>query len=196
LQDQAFVSGGTAYVWIKRSKTGTPVTELRVIREAPRKNERDVVYINSPLNPGVSPCTYLGFKQEKSSTVIVDIMLQEGNAALPSGFKRVSGDVYQTGHSKAHLAIKTQEISSSKSSPPVQPLSTEEWRVNTLKIGDALDVQDPSFQWCMAEVIGISEGRIQVHYTGWPRDKDEWIEIKSGRLAPYKTHLITQLPHS
>jgi hypothetical protein len=57
--------------------------------------------------------------------------------------------------------------------------------LQNLKIGDFLDVQDSVPRWCMAELVNQAGNNFQVHYSGWPSRYDEWIELRSGRLAPF-----------
>lgn len=68
------------------------------------------------------------------------------------------------------------------------------------QVGQWVDVKDTVEQWLEAQVLSISENnrgqQVYVHYNGWPSHWDEWIETKSNRIAPFRTHTVqsTQCP--
>lgn len=62
--------------------------------------------------------------------------------------------------------------------------------VRSLKVGDKVDVRDADFIWCVATVILVVEAVDKptiacVHLEGWKTLKDEFLSIKSPRLAPF-----------
>eukprot|EP00475_Leptophrys_vorax_P044141 TRINITY_DN872_c0_g1_i14.p1 TRINITY_DN872_c0_g1~~TRINITY_DN872_c0_g1_i14.p1 ORF type:complete len:224 (+),score=65.45 TRINITY_DN872_c0_g1_i14:236-907(+) len=59
-----------------------------------------------------------------------------------------------------------------------------------LKKGDFVDARDAIPSWRICEVDAAEESKIRVHYCCWPSRYDEWIEISSGRLAPFRTYTI------
>jgi hypothetical protein len=44
-------------------------------------------------------------------------------------------------------------------------------------------------------VINVEADQVYVHYNGWGRRWDEWIEMNSPRIAPLRTHTV-QSPYS
>lgn len=57
---------------------------------------------------------------------------------------------------------------------------------------DVLDVykdkvtQETRSKWRMAEVLRITPYQIQINYTGWPHDYDEWIDVlRNGNRVAY-----------
>lgn len=44
------------------------------------------------------------------------------------------------------------------------------------ELGQWVDVRDTMDQWLEAEIIDVQGGRVKVHYNGWGRRWDEWIE--------------------
>jgi len=58
-----------------------------------------------------------------------------------------------------------------------------------------IDVKDTIDQWLEAQVTKIRETQIYVHYNGWGNHWDEWIDIDSPRIAPFRTYTL-QYPSS
>jgi len=56
-------------------------------------------------------------------------------------------------------------------------------------VGQWIDVKDTVSQWLEATVMALNEenGTIFVHYNGWPTRWDEWIDVESPRVAPFRT---------
>lgn len=56
--------------------------------------------------------------------------------------------------------------------------------------GDIIDCRDSVNKWYQAVVVEVSkdDDTVFVHYEGWPIMWDEWIGMKSQRLAPLRTH--------
>lgn len=61
-----------------------------------------------------------------------------------------------------------------------------------LKIGQWVDVKDSVNQWLEAQVIKVNESEMKVfvHYNGWSSRWDEWIDMKSDRIALFRTHTV------
>lgn len=58
------------------------------------------------------------------------------------------------------------------------------WLLN-LKVGDKVDVRDTEGWWYTAVIIQTEkELKIHVHWDGWDDKFDEWIILRSGRIAP------------
>ncbi len=54
--------------------------------------------------------------------------------------------------------------------------------------GQWIDVKDTIDQWLEAQVIDVRESQVQVHYNGWGTRWDEWIDITSNRIRPFRYH--------
>lgn len=64
----------------------------------------------------------------------------------------------------------------------------------TFAPGQWVDVRDTVDQWLEAQVLAIQntvDGRIAyIHYNGWPSRWDEWIQVDSHRIQPFRTHTL------
>ena len=62
------------------------------------------------------------------------------------------------------------------------------------EIGEWVDVKDTIDNWLEAQIINIrtinNKTQILVHYSGWGNRWDEWIDIKSSRIANFKTYTL------
>jgi len=56
-----------------------------------------------------------------------------------------------------------------------------------LRVGDLADVLDTSSKWVLSEILQADQHRVYVHYIGWGKKWDEWIERNSDRLQPPRT---------
>lgn len=65
-----------------------------------------------------------------------------------------------------------------------------QWQNRKLRLGQWIDVKDTIDQWLEAEVINIEDDKVYVHYNGWGSRWDEWIELSSPRIAPFRTHTV------
>jgi hypothetical protein len=54
--------------------------------------------------------------------------------------------------------------------------------------GQWVDVKDTIDQWLEAQVIDLREGQVYLHYNGWGTRWDEWIDINSNRIRPFRYH--------
>ncbi|RLN31289.1 hypothetical protein BBJ28_00018843 [Nothophytophthora sp. Chile5] len=57
-------------------------------------------------------------------------------------------------------------------------------------VGQWLDVKDTVNQWLESTVMDIADGKVLVHYHGWPTRWDEWIEFDSDRIAAFRTRTL------
>ena len=65
-----------------------------------------------------------------------------------------------------------------------------------LEVGQWVDAKDTIDQWLEGQVIQVNENnQVYIHYNGWGSRWDEWIDINSPRLSPFRTHSI-QYPYS
>ena len=64
-----------------------------------------------------------------------------------------------------------------------------------IEIGQWVDVKDTIDMWLEAEVIGIREHQVYVHYNGWGRRWDEWIDMSSPRIATFRSYTVNS-PYS
>ena len=54
--------------------------------------------------------------------------------------------------------------------------------------GQWIDVKDTIDQWLEAQVIDVLDNKVYVHYNGWGTRWDEWIEMESNRIMPFRFH--------
>ncbi|POM71421.1 Ubiquitin family protein [Phytophthora palmivora] len=57
-------------------------------------------------------------------------------------------------------------------------------------VGQWLDVKDTVNQWLEATVLAVADGKVLVHYHGWPTRWDEWIDVDSARIAAFRTRTL------
>jgi hypothetical protein len=58
----------------------------------------------------------------------------------------------------------------------------------TLRVGEFVDALDSQPMWCMAIVKAKHEHEVAVRYYGWSEKFDEKIDLRSGRIAPFRTN--------
>lgn len=56
--------------------------------------------------------------------------------------------------------------------------------------GQWIDVKDTINQWLEAQVIDVQNNKAYIHYYGWGNRWDEWIDMNSERIKPFRTHTI------
>ncbi|EGZ06736.1 hypothetical protein PHYSODRAFT_565722 [Phytophthora sojae] len=57
-------------------------------------------------------------------------------------------------------------------------------------VGQWLDVKDTVNQWLESTVMDIADGKVLIHYHGWPARWDEWIDFDSDRIAAFRTRTL------
>ncbi|KAF1782827.1 Ubiquitin-related domain [Phytophthora cactorum] len=57
-------------------------------------------------------------------------------------------------------------------------------------VGQWLDVKDTVNQWLESTVMAIADGKVLIHYHGWPTRWDEWIDVESDRIAAFRTRTL------
>lgn len=57
-----------------------------------------------------------------------------------------------------------------------------------LRKGQWVDVKDTIDQWLEAQVIDVKDDKVYIHYNGWGTRWDEWIDMKSDRIRPFRFH--------
>jgi len=55
-------------------------------------------------------------------------------------------------------------------------------------VGDTIDCLDTVSKWYESTVRAVKDHNILVHFDGWARNWDEWIDRDSDRLAPRGSH--------
>ena len=56
------------------------------------------------------------------------------------------------------------------------------------KIGQWIDIKDANDNWIEGQILSIQDNKVNVHYLGLSRNMNEWINIKSDRLAIFRTY--------
>jgi hypothetical protein len=54
--------------------------------------------------------------------------------------------------------------------------------------GQWVDVKDTIDQWLEAQIIDTKDDKVYVHYNGWGNRWDEWIDVNSTRIRPFRYH--------
>lgn len=54
--------------------------------------------------------------------------------------------------------------------------------------GQWVDVKDTIDQWLEAQVIDVKDDKVYIHYNGWGTRWDEWIDLNSNRIRPFRYH--------
>ncbi|KAL3665303.1 hypothetical protein V7S43_009931 [Phytophthora oleae] len=57
-------------------------------------------------------------------------------------------------------------------------------------VGQWLDIKDTVNQWLESTVMAIADGKVLIHYHGWPARWDEWIDFESDRIAAFRTRTL------
>ncbi|CAD8080401.1 unnamed protein product [Paramecium sonneborni] len=64
----------------------------------------------------------------------------------------------------------------------------EQWnkskQVDNFFINQQVDIMDQQFIWCVATIKQIGKKEIFIHYNDWGKEYDEFIPLKSNRIAP------------
>lgn len=60
-------------------------------------------------------------------------------------------------------------------------------------VGQWIDVKDTVNQWLECTVMDIADGKVLVHYHGWPTRWDEWLDFDSDRIAAFRTRTLHTL---
>ena len=56
------------------------------------------------------------------------------------------------------------------------------------KVGQWVDIKDRYDTWIEGQITSINNNKVKVHYLGMPPNMNEWIDIKSERLAIFRTY--------
>jgi hypothetical protein len=67
-------------------------------------------------------------------------------------------------------------------------IKTFDFSKRKLCIGQWVDVKDTIDQWLEAQVIDVKENKVYIHYNGWGTRWDEWIDMDSDRIMPFRYH--------
>lgn len=65
-------------------------------------------------------------------------------------------------------------------------IETYDFSKRKLVKGQWIDVKDTINQWLEAQVIDVKEDKVYIHYNGWGTRWDEWIEMGSNRIRPFR----------
>ena len=55
------------------------------------------------------------------------------------------------------------------------------------EVGQWVDVKDTIDQWLEGQILQVRDNYVYVHYNGWGTRWDEWIEMNSPRIIPFKS---------
>jgi len=155
------------YVWLNANgnKLDWMLTWLHLHPQPPRMGEQQIV-MYKPGRPESLASSYqaTGLPTNKKKDLLDDI--KEGRPLNPAQNKPV-----------APIAAITIADDSDADLGDRQFMRLE-W----------VDVRDLVNKWCLGQIVEVAEGRVLVHYEGWPSKWDEWIDVGSNRLAPASKH--------
>ena len=69
----------------------------------------------------------------------------------------------------------------------IKKLYSSNYNTN-FKVGQWIDIKDRYDNWIEGQVTGINNNRVKVNYMGMPPNMNEWLEMKSERLAIFRTY--------
>jgi hypothetical protein len=112
------------------------------------------------------------------------------DGSMLSGSNRLSTSpaaaASSSGAATSASCAEAADENSPESASFLPPSSSESKR---FFVGQWIDVKDTVNQWLEATVMAVNEeqGTVFLHYNGWPTRWDEWIQIDSPRIAPFRT---------
>jgi hypothetical protein len=65
-------------------------------------------------------------------------------------------------------------------------LTEFDFKKRKLVKGQWVDVKDTINQWLEAQVIDVQNNKVFIHYNGWGTRWDEWIDMDSDRIRPFR----------
>ena len=74
-----------------------------------------------------------------------------------------------------------------ENSKSIKKLYSSNYNTN-YKVGQWVDIRDRYDNWIEGQITGISNNRIKVQYMGMPPNMNEWLEMKSERVALFRTY--------
>jgi len=95
----------------------------------------------------------------------------------------------------AEVATREQDTTYETYAPVIADDNPSQQWLQQLHIGSLVDALDVESKWYTGYVTNIDAKsshtvKVKVHYDDWEDRFDEWIELESGKLAPYRTHAI------
>ena len=66
-------------------------------------------------------------------------------------------------------------------------------KCDKFKIGQWIDIKDANDNWIEGQILSIQGDKVNVHYLGFSSNMNEWINIKSDRLAIFRTYTSQDL---
>ena len=93
---------------------------------------------------------------------------------------------------------KEDEVKVSASSPVSTTNSPLPRHPRTFLVGQWVDCRDTAGAWLGSTILSIQDGKALIHYNEWASRWDEWIQLDSPRIAPYRSmssHRTRSLSH-
>jgi hypothetical protein len=91
-----------------------------------------------------------------------------------------------TSQNEQEISFTSQSESYSKEQS--NSINLFNFKKRKLNKGQWIDVKDTIEQWLEAQVVDVKDNRVYVHYNGWGTRWDEWIEMDSDRIRPFRFH--------
>lgn len=78
------------------------------------------------------------------------------------------------------------EVENLSDKPEEDKIESFKFTKRKLIVGQWVDVKDTIDQWLEAQVIDVKDNKVYIHYNGWGTRWDEWIEMDSDRIMPFR----------
>ena len=102
--------------------------------------------------------------------------------------RRIVDNIERLLHRKGNLVTKQRRLLTRlRTALEVEEQPTAKRKADeeiTLSVGSIVDVKDRTSIWLNGVVRDVDHDAVYIHYLGWTKKYDEWIELDSQRLAP------------
>lgn len=125
-------------------------------------------------------------KEEEHSSIIDDRGLTENsNIQLTID---CHNNISSTSRNEQETSVPSESQSDSKEKSNSYSINLFNFKKRKLFKGQWIDVKDTIEQWLEAQVIDVKDNRVYVHYNGWGTRWDEWLDMESDRIRPFRFH--------
>lgn len=125
-------------------------------------------------------------KEEEHSSIIDDRGLTENsNIQLTID---CHNNITSSYRNEQETSLPSQSQSDSKEMSNSYSINLFNFKKRKLFKGQWIDVKDTIEQWLEAQVIDVKDNRVYVHYNGWGTRWDEWLDMESDRIRPFRFH--------
>jgi hypothetical protein len=151
-------------------------------------------------SPGVYTCQICG-KDHSNDTDILAILPKKVN---PKPLEKPGSQFDPRQYNKFPGYIDPEDLKKyfsynlSKLVPSLVPLEFTDqlidivsaYAIEDLYVGALIDAQDKMGKWYESTIRDTRDGKIYVHFNGWPHKWDEWLPYGSARICRVHTHTL------